>query len=227
MTESLSVPPGFRIERGLLWPAMDEHCAKVIFDTQKDLDVALQYVDSFEACVQAGGNCGVWPRTLAAKFKRVYTAEPHPQNFTALAWNTADLQNVVRLQCAFGQERGFIRMNLAEDEGANCGAYFVADDGHIPTLLIDDLGLQSCGLIYLDIEGYEMKALRGAERTIRKCRPAIVIEDKGLSKKYGMKRGDCEKWLESAFDYVPAQRVRRDVILVHASSVRDGLASPA
>ena len=218
MTHSVDVPRGFRMERGLLWPAMDEACAKVIFDTQKDLDIALQYVKSFDACVQAGGNCGVWPRVLASKFNRVYTAEPHPANFTALAWNTAGLQNVIRLQCAFGNERGFVKLELADDESANCGAFFVARDGHIPTLLIDDLGLQSCGLIYLDIEGYEMKALRGAEATIRTCRPAIVIEDKGLSKKYGTKKGDCEKWLETEFDYVVAERIRRDVILVHASS---------
>jgi len=215
--DSLAVPNGFRVERGLLWPAMDQHCAKVIFDTQKDLEVALRYVSSFDACVQAGGNCGVWPRALAAKFRHVYTAEPHPINFTALAWNTAHLPNVVRLQCAFGNERGSVRLHLADDESANCGAYFVADDGHIPTLRIDDLGLQSCGLIYLDVEGYEMKALQGAEATIRSCRPAIVFEDKGLSKKYGARRGDCEKWLMSAFDYVVTERVRRDVILVHAS----------
>jgi FkbM family methyltransferase len=218
MSESLDIPAGFRMERGLLWPAMDEHCASVIFRTQHDLDVALPHVRSFDACVQAGGNCGVWPRALATKFKRVYTAEPHPLNFTALAWNTAGLDNVIRLQCAFGSERGFVRLQLAEDESANCGAYFVADDGHIPTLLIDDLGLRSCGLICLDIEGYEMKALQGAQATIRACHPVIVIEDKGLSKKYGTRRGDCEKWLESTFGYVVAERVRRDVVLVHAAS---------
>ena len=113
-------------------------------------------------------------------------------------------------------------MDLADDERANCGAYFVAGDGPIPMLRIDDLGLQSCGLICLDIEGYEMKALRGAQATIRRCRPAVVIEDKGLSKKYGGRRGECEKWLGSEFGYVAAERVRRDVILVHASSARRG-----
>src|SRR5258706_8288422 len=124
MTRTVDVPRGFRMERGLLWPAMDEACARVIFDTQKDLDVALQHVKSFDACVQAGGNCGVWPRALATQFSRVYTAEPHPANFTALAWNTAGPQKLGPLQIAIRHEPGFVQLEFAHDECAKLGALF-------------------------------------------------------------------------------------------------------
>lgn len=41
---------------------------------------------------------------------------------------------------------------------------------------IDDLGLEECDLIHLDIEGYEEKALEGAIETIKKFKPTIVTE---------------------------------------------------
>jgi hypothetical protein len=43
---------------------------------------------------------------------------------------------------------------------------------------IDDLGLDDCGLIYLDVEGYESKVIRGAVETIERCKPAIGVEVK-------------------------------------------------
>jgi len=201
---------------------MDRDCAKVIFDMEKDLDHVWPYVgpDGFTNCVQAGGNCGIWPRALAKRFETVYTAEPHPLNFVALTINTAELPNVVRFQAAFGHDRGAkIRLALQEHEAANCGAFYVESGGRIPTMCIDDLALKECGLIYLDIEGSEQNALVGATQTIERCRPVIVIEDKGLSRRYGTEKGDCERWLDDCFEYVVAKRVHRDVILIHASLI--------
>lgn len=214
-----TIPKGFKLVRGLVWPEFDIDCARVIFDMERDLEEVWTYIgpDGFTNCVQAGGNCGIWPRALAKRFKTVYTAEPHPLNFVALTANTAGMPNVVRFQCAFGYERGMIKMALAEHELANCGAFFVESGGYIPTLRIDDLALRECGLIYLDIEGMEQKALEGAMETIARCRPVIVIEDKGLSEKYGTAKGDCETWLAYVFRYSVAKRINRDVILVPES----------
>jgi FkbM family methyltransferase len=204
----------FRMERGLYWPAMDVDCAKVIFDMAKDLDHVWPFITDWSACFQAGGNCGIWPRILATRFQNVYTAEPHPDNFVALTLNTAELPNVVRFQCALGDGTGLIKLALADHEKQNIGAYYVEAGGNIPTVLIDDFGLPTCGLIYLDIEGMELKALMGAYNTIERCRPVIVIEDKGLSDKYGTRKGDAEKWLAEHHHYKVAKRVHRDVILI-------------
>jgi hypothetical protein len=42
--------------------------------------------------------------------------------------------------------------------------------------MIDDLNLECCDLIHLDIEGYELHALMGARNTIEKHQPLIVLE---------------------------------------------------
>ena len=46
----------------------------------------------------------------------------------------------------------------------------------MPTVIIDELDLPSCGLIQLDVEGYEYFALLGARRTIEKYHPVIMVE---------------------------------------------------
>ena len=116
----------------------------------------------------------MWPHKLAQEFEQVYTFEPNPELFHCLCHNCPDL-NVVKLNAALGNERRRISVSDPDKEW-NYGSYYVHLDGNIPTLRIDDLALDECDFIMLDIEGYEMQAILGAEDTIRKCHPAIVVE---------------------------------------------------
>jgi FkbM family methyltransferase len=209
----MTIPKGFRLERGLLWPAYDTKCARVVFKMANDLDVVMRHVGPKpKAVVQAGGNCGVWARALAPLFETVYTFEPDPMNFTALTHNVSDFSNVVKFQAALGFGREHIKMGRADFEVDNCGAMYVEEGGVIPTLRIDDLNLRACELLYLDIEGYEVPALFGAVNTIRNCKPIIAIEDKGLSEKYGYRQGEAETWLAENCGYVVLERVHKDVV---------------
>jgi FkbM family methyltransferase len=212
----VEIPEGFRIEHGLLWPDMDISCAKVIFDMASDIPKVLKHVTDFSVCVQAGGNCGLWPRLLAPKFDKVYTAEPHPMNFQALVANTKEFENVTCLECAFGDRGCNVKVGLDKREANNCGAFYVTatkcqPSANIPMILIDDLELKECGLIYLDVEGFEEQALRGAESMIRKCRPVIAIEAKGLAKRYGLTDASCREFIES-LGYGAEAKTNRDVI---------------
>lgn len=197
----------FRLERGYVWPINDVGCAQVVFDFV-GLETACQHCKTFDVAVQAGGNCGVWPVALSKKFKSVYTFEPDPTNFFCLGINTPQ-PNIFKFNAALGDNRGCVDMALYEH---NTGAHYVAGPGPIPVLRIDDLGLSSCGLIYLDVEGYEFDALRGGLNTIKTFRPVIGIEDKGMSDKFGYKKGDIEHWLVNVYNYQVVSRPRRDVI---------------
>lgn len=203
-------PDGFRIERGLLWPAGDVDAAPALFETIRDLEIVYPYCKGFDIAVQAGGNCGLWPRAMAAKFKTIFTFEPDPTNFRCLCAN-ASQENVIKFNAALGDEHEMIGLHRRE---RNIGAHFVQGAGPIPTLLIDDLALPACDLIYLDVEGRESHALRGAIQTICRARPVIVIEDKGMSKKYGIAQGHAERWLIDVHNYRVAARPHRDIILV-------------
>ena len=131
--------------------------------------------DKRKVVVQAGGNWGYWPLLLADIFDTVYTFEPDPICFSALAANTARKKNVVRIQAALGFERGLVDLDRQEK---NTGNNKVSGEGIYPTLRIDDLSLMECDLIYLDVEGQEYEALLGAVNTIFICEPLVIFECK-------------------------------------------------
>lgn len=202
-----------RLGRTWLWPAADFECQRVVFDTTSDLEHAYQHVRKFEVAVQAGGNMGVWPWTLAKRFERVYTFEADPQCYPFLVQNLAGTPNVFPQNKALSNTDGFC--TVITERQRNMGAQFIkpAELG-IPTTTIDGLGLQACDLIYLDIEGAELLALNGAYDTIAAFRPVIAVEDKGLSTRFGSQKGDIEQWLAVEFGYKVVARPHRDVVLV-------------
>lgn len=170
-----------------LWPESDERCAKFVFKRLPDLYTALEHVPGRGICVQAGGNCGVWPKHLAREFSTVYTFEPDPLNFRCLCANASD-ENVMKFNAAVGNARGCIDL----DRSSNCGAHSVSGAGRIPMIRIDDLALPGCDFLQLDIEGHEFPALQGAEDTVRRYHPVVMIEDKAL-KRRAIERGQGDK----------------------------------
>lgn len=161
----------------------------------------LQHVKKFDTVIQAGGYVGVYPMMLAKVFKTVYTFEPDFLNFYCLV-NNADRENIIKFQAALSDTHDLI--DVVRPCDTNPGMNFVKSDGIIPTLRIDDLNLNSCDLIQLDVEGYEHKILSGGLRTIAHFRPVIIVED-------------CnEKILQllHGYDYEVVNKVHRDTILV-------------
>jgi FkbM family methyltransferase len=58
--------------------------------------------------------------------------------------------------------------------------------GSTPALRVDDLGLSDLGLMKVDAQGSDLRVMRGAEATIRRCRPVIVAEfERDLSTAHG------------------------------------------
>lgn len=163
------------------WSAFmgSEACLKWARRDLGTLETALGYVPGRTACVQAGGNLGIFPKYLATQFETVYTFEPDAELFAAMMFNARE-QNIIKLQAAVGCIREPVRMECSRRDNTGRavheGLTHVAGPGTVPCLQIDDLGLRVCDLIYLDVEGWEFKALMGANQTITRCRPVIGVE---------------------------------------------------
>jgi FkbM family methyltransferase len=204
-----------------LWPRRDESLHGDI-PTLKDLDEhVFPIMKNTRSVVQAGGAMGMWAKRFAQVFDVVYTFEPTPDSFYCCSFNCPE-QNIVPFNAALGAEPGMINMQFPEHKARsksgkdNLGGFRCFPGGYHPTIKLDDLQLQHVDLMFLDLEGYELFALRGAKDTIDRCRPVIIMEDKGCSGAFGYAKGDVEKHLHRHHGYKTLKRFHggRDVIVV-------------
>lgn len=171
--------------REWLWPKADTETWKVVHQELAEIPEILALCPKHRVCIQAGGNGGLWVKPLGEHFDVVYTFEPDPLMFMCLAWNV-DAPNVVKTQAALGFDQGFVEIDRWQGP-RNPGANRIAriPGGSIPRVAIDDYGYEAVDLIQLDIEGYELNALKGAAATIDHCRPVIVVELRNHASHYG------------------------------------------
>jgi hypothetical protein len=74
-------------------------------------------------------------------------------------------------------------------------------------------------MLWLDIEGFEHKALLGAKELIQKHSPVIILENKGFIPEYpsGVDGSDeFREWVENTFGYKHILRNMRDDFFVRA-----------
>lgn len=201
--------------RDWAWPAEDAKCRKVIFDWAVDVDKVLRHTPRRGTCVQAGGNMGVWPWLLSKRFDLVLTFEADPAVYPFLLENLRGTQNVKAFPVALFSRPGRCVVQNEPHEASNLGAQFIVPEdsrpGGINMVTIDSFMLDACDLIYLDIEGAELDALKGAAETIEMFKPLIAVEDKGLSARFGTQQGAIEAWLKQ-FGYAPVARYHRDTV---------------
>ena len=194
---------------GLLWPTHDVTCLKVIWSELYSLEKVISNTPRKRVAVQAGGNVGVFAKRLAEEFELVHTFEPDEQNYECLKLNATE-PNIRTYEAALGATNGFTSLTF---EDGNCGAHYVGEGHYTPMVTIDSLGLEHCDLIYLDIEGYEMEALKGAAETIKRCRPTIAIEDKGLIRRYEAEVVRVSPWVAERFNYEIVASFGADILL--------------
>lgn len=114
----------------------------------------------------------------------VVAVEPHPVNFHLLQLNLRinRVSNVRLVSAAVSDEEG--EAHLFEAEGSNWHSLLPTERTSekaikVPTLTIDALASQigrPIDLLRMDIEGGELKALKGGENTLRHHRPVLVVE---------------------------------------------------
>ncbi len=208
-------------KRGDLWWPKNETSCYNWTEKEKDLpNHLMQFVPQKEVMIQAGGNMGWFTKIYAAHFQRVYVFEPDNINFLCLTLNNPQ-RHVMKYQACIGNERNLVTVTFREhDRGKNhvAGSQDIIKlnkkggiEDKIPTLLIDDLNLDACSYIHLDIEGFEWFALSGAEKTIKKYLPIIAVEEAGHGLRYNKPFPEVEKYL-AQFGYKVIDRYRHEAV---------------
>jgi FkbM family methyltransferase len=210
------------VQGGWAFPDADQFMVDELRDglyQDSHLTAALAHVTDWSIAVDGGAHVGSWSRLMSAKFQRVIAIEPSPDTFEALEANlvTFGCQNVDARNVALGAAAGWVSMTLDEVNAArkNTGGRFVQPDGTIPLTTLDAFDLPTLGFLKLDVEGSEFVALMGARKTIARCQPIILFENKGLWLKYGVERFGPQKLLTS-LGYRQLERCGCDLIWGHA-----------
>lgn len=111
----------------------------------------------------------------------VFAFEPVLENFVLAKLTVQEnrLSNVVLQNAALGAVPGIAHMRTTGPKGRHIGGAAHVDDAGQPTALVtlDSLGLDQLSVLQLDVEGFELEALKGAARTLAHARPVVMIED--------------------------------------------------
>lgn len=173
-------------------------CMKWSFRDLENLERTLRFVKGNDLVVQAGANLGLFPKRLAETFKRVVSFEPDAQLFEWTKYNAPE-PNIRLIQAALGCERTNVGLSQKRRDTTGRptheGLTHVFGTGDVKQVLIDDLVLRACDLIYLDIEGYEYNALKGGVETIQKFKPVIAVEINRNITQYGMTADGFRSWI--------------------------------
>jgi FkbM family methyltransferase len=150
--------------------------------------------------VQAGGAVGLWAATLAqAGFCWIHSFEPNPALRECFHKNIRlfDRHDGIVLHSeALGANPG--KGAIGGEKDWNMGSWSVRAGDTCDIRTIDSLNLVTCDLIMLDIEGMELEALKGAYRTIERCKPVIVVEMKEQClNQFGSTKEDLRAYLRS------------------------------
>jgi FkbM family methyltransferase len=152
-------PELFQDLQGWIAPVKDTETYVALLGQVSILGKFIRYCTGLRTVVHAGGNIGVFPRVLSDIFQTVYTVEPDELNFLALQQNVSSCSNVHAYCAAFGYEHGKGQIRNPEGEA---NAYMVESGNDFEIMQVDDLQIEDCDLLILDVEGFEYFAVQGA-----------------------------------------------------------------
>lgn len=186
---------------------------------EKEMPVVAGLIRPGWTCIDIGAAGGTYTHLMSratGPTGTVHAVEPrarsmrHLRRFRAwLRWDNVELH-----QLALADGEGDVELQVPR---------FVRTEAHLPghrphhrsatrsetvtKLTLDSLvgsrGLGSVELVKCDVEGAELQVLRGAERTLARFRPLLVVEIEARHlARYGSRPADVLAWL-TARDYVP------------------------
>ena len=186
-----------RVNGGLWLP--DDETDKVMIGAgvhyqASKLRAALPYVKQARTAIDIGAHCGLWTNQLGNYFARVECFEPLPRHIEC--WKRNIVKQTCRLhEVALGKESGMCGMEIFDGLS---GRSHVKGEGSFPMYRLDDYGFEDVDFIKIDVEGYEYFVLQGAEKTLLKWKPVMVVEQKPhIGGNYGLTDTQAVDYLKS------------------------------
>lgn len=142
-----------------------------------------KYIPREAVILDIGANIGnhtvFFAKECAAK--KIYAFEPIEHMFRILERNVQlnHMERTVELyNCAVGNgEQRYASVSLRNPQNLGGTALKVDETGELPVVSIDSLQIdEPIAFVKIDVEGFEVSVLEGAEHTLKKHMPVIFVE---------------------------------------------------
>lgn len=144
------------------------------------LIAAMPYVREKRCAIDVGMHVGLWAMHLVKQFERVVGFEPVKEHIECLRMNMEGADNYQVYNCALGNK---ICTTSPQFLTGSTGSTTLVHKGdgtdYIPVMSLDDFTFEHVDFIKVDVEGYEKFVIEGAEKTIRRHKPVLIVEQKG------------------------------------------------
>jgi FkbM family methyltransferase len=181
--------------------------------------------------VDAGANIGIYSQFLARRVGptgAVYSFEPAPENFERLRTVARGFSNMYLLQAAVGERSGKSELYLSDTLNVDHRTYLTGDSARrvveTEMVALDDYFKpgQHVDFIKMDVQGYELHALRGAGRVLAD-NPAVKLLLELWP--YGLKQAGTS-WVELIDDLTKknmtvSEVTRRGAVPLRPSSISE------
>lgn len=139
-----------------------------------------RFADRQRDFLDIGSHIGYYAAYLAPLVRRVYAFEPDSRNFTGLSANADASPNIEIVRMAVSSRNG----TASFFTGPNSSVGSLDDHGgpatEVAVTTIDAFATNHAGidvgLIKTDIEGHDLEALRGMQKTVAEFQPVILTE---------------------------------------------------
>lgn len=126
----------------------------------------------FDCGAKDGDTALAFRQACKGKYKKIVTFEPDEENFDQMQKNLADVPNVICVNAGVGETEATLAFN------GNVGGHssFQKTGKSLAKIVpLDRYINENPTLIKMDIEGFELSALMGAQAILRKHRPKLAI----------------------------------------------------
>ena len=142
-----------------------------------EVEIMRAWLPAGATAIDVGANIGDLTLPIArivGESGRVYAIESHPAHFNVLCANLAlnDIRNTRPINA-------FVATSAdADTASAQWGEHAYIGETWPPSFVaLDDLQLQRCDLIKIDVDGHELDVLRSGEMQIERFRPVLYFEN--------------------------------------------------
>jgi len=162
---------------------------------------SLGHVKQWRNAIDVGANVGQWTRPLAEKFQQVICFEPNP-NFRECFNKNITESNVTLWPYGLSDKEHTAQQDFNS-------TVLKEGEGNIECKTLDSFNLTNVDYIKIDVDGFEVPVLQGAQETIRKNNPVINIEMKESKRPHIV--AECREILIN-LGYNCRSRVRSDEV---------------